>query len=162
MSSLDELYVTPQDLRYAINPRTLAACFVPEDEGEGIDNEALLSVLRRASDRCRSYLPRAYQLAVAGQPTAEVPAGIKNAAIEYAVCFAHERHPEFVRAFDAGEHARRLARADKQMERIATGAEYLPDNAAEPEPATVGGLVYSQDARVVVDSADGTRNRGDW
>lgn len=160
VSTVDELYVTPADLKFAINQQTLAACF--DDGSGGVDTAALLFVLRRATDRCRGFLPRAYLASPAGSPAGVVPAGVRNAAIEYAVCFAHERHPEFVRAFPQDEHERRLARADRLMEKIATGAEYLADSPPAALPATVGGLVYDSGERVVVDSPDGTRNRGDW
>jgi hypothetical protein len=71
-----------------------------------------------------------------------------------------DRHPEFVRASKQYDVENRIKRADVRMARI-LDARQRPPTVAQ-KPANVGGASVDNGSRLVVDSADGTKNGGDY
>lgn len=155
------LYVTRQDLESMLSPATVMSLF--DDEGNGVVSEiAITAVLNRASRTVDSYLARVYTgpFPVTQTP---VPEQIKNAAIEFAIAFSFERHPEYVHTY--GEQYRagsRYKRGLEMMDRLCQGQQEIPDWSLQPKPKNVGGIIYATGPRTIVDGPDGTYNGGDF
>lgn len=153
-------YLNQTDLENAINVQTVLAIF--DDAGTGTINQvALTDCLSRASAMVDSYLARVYRgpFPITQTP---FPAMIKIAAIDFAVAYAFERHPEYVRSYGEEKRQERWARARDMMERICDGLQEMPDYTAQPKQANLGGIVYSAGPRTIIDNFDGTANGGDF
>jgi hypothetical protein len=148
-------YIFQADLENALSVPTVLAIF---DDGSGTVNaSAINAVIDRAEAEVDSYLPSNYP---AGTP-APSDRLLKHAALEFAVCFSMEKHPEYVRNF--GEEPRtnpRYTRARQLMQRIVDGVQRLPDTPTKPR--NVGGVVYSAGPRTIIDNIDGSSNLGDF
>lgn len=154
-------YITQADLEGALSPATVLALFNDGDLGV-VSTTSLLSVLVRASTEVDSYLARVYKgpFPVTQVP---VPAIIKNCTIEFAIAFSFERHPEYVQTY--GEQYRgttRYKRACEMAERLATGLQETPDWVLSPKGQNVGGIIYANGPRTIIDSPNGTSNGGDF
>ncbi len=155
------LYAMQPDLEAALSPGTVLALY--DDDNKGIVNATTIqAVLARASRMVDSYLARVY---VGPFPVTQtpVPEVIKYAAVEFAVAFSFERHPEYVHTY--GEQYRagtRFKRATDMMDRLCQGQQEIPDWNLQPKPKNVGGLITSQGPRTIIDNPDGTTNGGDF
>jgi phage gp36-like protein len=154
-------YITQTDLESALSPATVIALFNDQDQGV-VYVTALEGVLERASAEVDAYLARVYRgpFPIAQTP---VPAVVKNCTLEFAIAFSFERHPEYVHTF--GEQYRgttRYKRACEMAERLATGLQEIPDWTLSPRGGNVGGIVYTQGPRTIIDNPDGTTNNGDF
>jgi hypothetical protein len=154
-------YITQTDLENAIGPAAVLAIY--DDDGDlalsSSELAALASVLDRSSAKVDGRLARSYD---GPFPLSPVPKLVKYAALEYAIAYSFERHPEFVRAFGRDEHAIRLKRAEDMAEDIADAIEFLPDFAAQKTPGTAGGVVPNNGPQLLVDRLDGTSLTGDF
>lgn len=154
-------YLVQDDLESALSPSTVLALY--DDENKGVVNQtALNAVLTRASRWVDSYLARVY---VGPFPVSQLPVPeiIKDAAIEFAIAFSFERHPEYVQTY--GEQYRagtRFKRACEMMDRICQGQQEIPDWNLQPKPRNVGGIITSAGPRTIIDSPDGSVNGGDF
>lgn len=155
------LYVTQEDLENALSPPTVTALF--DDAGLGVPSVgALTGVLERASRRVDSYLARVY---VGPFPVTQtpVPMVIKDAALEFAIAFSFERHPEYVHTYgETYRGASRYKRACEMMDRLCQGQQEIPDWVLQPKPRNVGGIITSAGPRTIINSPDGTNNGGDF
>lgn len=155
------LYVTIEDLEAALSRSTVVALF--DDEGNGTPNEkTITATLARASRTVDSYLARVYlgPFPVTQKP---VPEQIKNAALEFAISFSFERHPEYVHTY--GEQYRagsRYKRATEIMDRLCQGQQEIPDWTLQPKPRNVGGIIYAAGPRTIIDGPNGEYNGGDF
>lgn len=154
-------YVTKDDLEGALSPPTVTALF--DDDGAGVPNEtAVQTVLNRASRRVDSYLARVY---VGPFPVTQtpVPETIKEAALEFAIAFSFERHPEYVHTYgETYRGASRYKRACEIMDRICQGQQEIPDWNLQPKPRNVGGIIISTGPRTIIDGPNGENNGGDF
>lgn len=154
-------YITADDLLAALGSAAFLAIFDDDNTNDlaavkGTTQVAL--VVERAHAEVLSYVPRAYDDLPSGIPTL-----LKSAELDYAVALSFERHPEYVRTFGEEKRLERWNRAERKMERIADAAQILTDNAPAASPATEGGVVVDpNDNRLIISSADGTNNAGDF
>lgn len=154
-------YITQADLEGALSPATVLALFNDQDQGV-VYAPALLLVLTRASAEVDSYLARNFK-GPFPVPQTPVPAVIKNCAIEFAIAYSFERHPEYVHTY--GEQYRgttRYKRACEMAERLATGLQETPDWVLQPRGGNVGGIIYSAGPRTIIDGPNGESNGGDF
>lgn len=155
------LYATQTDLENALSRSTVTALF--DDDGAGIPTQgALDGVLERASRRVDSYLARVY---LGPFPVTQVPVPmvIRDAALEFAIAFSFERHPEYVHTYgETYRGASRYKRACDMMDRLCQGQQEIPDWTLQPKPRNVGGIINSTGPRTIIDSPDGTNNGGDF
>ena len=151
------------DLEGATSKATVIACFDDANLGAGsLDDQAICSIIDRAEQETLSWLAGEYgpppipatTLAMLAQDSF-----LKNAALEFAVIFMLEKHPEYVRS-DGKVLGERMKRAVARMERIVQARQQPPTVAQRP--ANVGGVAVDNGNRIYVDNADGTRNSGDY
>jgi hypothetical protein len=157
------VYITQTDLENALSARTILAIFDDNNDGTA-DPVPIAAVIDRAEGMVDSAL-----LGFQNMPLVNAADRlVKAAALEFAIAFSFERHPEYVRSF--GEEARkeRWERAQNLLDRIQTRLRRLPDNnatatvGAGSKQKNVGGIVTDGSRRVVISSADGTWNGGDF
>lgn len=154
-------YATQQDLENALSPATVLALYDDGNSGS-INQTALLGVLKRARGWVDSYLATQY-LGPFPVPQSPVPVAIVNAALEFAISFSFERHPEYVHTY--GESYRATARFDRaceMMARIVGGIQEIPDWTLQPKGRNVGGIIIQSGPLTIIDSPDGTKNGGDF
>lgn len=163
----DTPLVTAEMLRAVLSLPTYMALFDDDQIGSMADVDASLAVtltLRRAHVRVNARLATIY----AARP---LPSGtdaaysdlLLDAELNYAVGMAFDRHPEYVKAY--GEEPRRKAafdQAELYMELIQAALMRIPESAPETKPRNVGGLILTNDQRVMAPSLDGSRNSGDF
>jgi hypothetical protein len=158
------VYITQTDLENALSARTIQAIYQDDPDSPTINAVAVEAVIDRAEAMVDSAL-LGFQIMPLVNPADRLA---KAAALEFAIAFSFERHPEYVRSF--GEEARkeRWERAQNLLDRIQTGLRRLPDNnatatvGAGSKQKNVGGIVTDGSRRVVISSADGTWNGGDF
>lgn len=154
-------YITQYDLENALSPDTVLALFNDQNIGAPY-MPALLAVLVRASTEVDSYLARVYKgpFPVAQTP---IPEAVKNCALEFAIAFSFERHPEYVHTYgEAYRSTTRYKRACEMAERLATGLQEIPDWNLQPKGQNVGGIIVFAGPRTIIDGIDGTNNGGDF
>lgn len=154
-------YISQADLEAALSPATVLGLFNDQDQGV-VHAPSLLLVLTRASAEVDSYLARVFKgpFPIAQTP---VPAVVKNCALEFAIAYSFERHPEYVHTY--GEQYRgttRYKRACEMAERLATGLQETPDWVLSPRGGNVGGIIYSDGPRTIIDGPNGEYNGGDF
>ena len=83
---------------------------------------------------------------------------VRGCSVDFAVCFAFERHPEYVRTY--GEDPRTMARFQRavaRMERVQAAIQRLPDQQSTKQQ-NVGGVYLDDSVRTTITSIDGCRN----
>lgn len=158
------IWLTQQDLEAATSAKMVAACF--DDDGNGSLNfPAIAAVIDRAEQEVMSYLvvelgPPPLSPALIAQLATDT--FLKYAAVDFAVAYMFDRHPEYVRAKMQDDRARRLKSAEDRMIRILE-ARQRPPTVPTP-PANVGGFSNDGANRLVTDSPGGPAggNAGDY
>lgn len=155
-------YITQADIELRLSPRTVLAIF--DDDNDGVaDADAVAAIIDDAEAHVDAAL-----LGFIDMPAIN-PADrlIKRAALNFAIAFSFERHPEYVRSF--GEEPRiHYKRAEDYLDKIQAARRRLPDNnsdltvAAGGTVKNVGGIVTDSGPRTLVDDPDGTQNSGDF
>ena len=150
--------IVQADLENRLNVATVLALF---DDGNGAVNAAALAAtITHGEQELISWI-----IAELGggntlpADTANDPF-LKGCALEFAAGFAIERHPEFAKAQGFGKPSDFYDRATKRAERIVDGRQRATTIAETP--ANVGGTVTDNSNRIILDSADGTLNSGDY
>jgi hypothetical protein len=150
-------YLVQLDLETALSRPTVAAIFTDPDGDGSLDQFAIEDVINRAEGEVDSFLIPVID--ITSPNLNRFDRLLKLAAVEFAVCFSFERHPEYVKTF--GEDPRstsRYQRAVKRMERIQSAVQELPDQNGAVRPANVGAIIYDSGPRMICDSPDGTQN----
>ena len=148
------LYITQADLEGFIGPTVVAAIFDDDNSG-AVSQTALTEILTLACFRVDAKIARVYS---GPFPLTTVPQMVKHAALLFAKALSYERSTEYVRQYgDAPMKA-----AKEFIEEVCEARAYLTDNAGQPVPLNVGGIVTNSGPRVLVDSPDGTSNGGDF
>lgn len=150
--------VTQADLENALSPQTVLALFDDNNDGTA-DPAPIAAVCARATARADSWLAGVYDGPF--PLTGTLPAMYTELALEYAVAFSFERHPEYVRSFGEVPRAERWKRADEMGMRLQAAVLRMPDH-SQKVPANVGTPAYDGASRIYVDSVDGTKNSGDF
>jgi hypothetical protein len=158
--------LTATDLANATSNDTLLACTddsTPTSPGgTGTPNPTIIAALiDRAEQEVMSWLvtelgPPPLSSVLMAQLAADP--FLKYAALEYAVALMYDRHPEYTRT--GTDRSERMKRADQRMERV-LDARQRPPTVPQP-PANVGGTVVDNGPRIYIDSANGTKNAGDY
>lgn len=156
-------YLVQKDLENALSARTIQAIFQDDPDDAAINADAVESVIDRAEAMVDAAL-LGFQPMPLTNPADRL---VKAAALEFAIAFSFERHPEYVRSFNEEQRAGRWKRAQDLLDMIQAAQRRLPDNNAQliegggsPQKNVVG-LLYDGSRRMVIDSADGTHNGGD-
>lgn len=155
------VWLQKQDLIDAVSAATVTSCF--DDSNTGVLNDsAIHAIIRRAEFEVMSYLiaefgPPPFAGSVLSQLSDDD--FLRGAALEYAVAYTFDRHPEYVRS-NGKERTDRMDRADKRMMRVQE-ARQRPPTVAKP-PANVGGIVRDHGPRMIVDGRDGHGRSGDF
>lgn len=149
-------FVTPTDLRTALSLKTYIAIF--DDATTGTVSEAIApaagydvgvaQVLRRAHAEVISWI---FPITNTDPNSATQSDLLFSAELDFAVAFAFERHPAYVRAFGEVERASRMKRAADKMQRIQEGLQrYSAVGTAAPAviPTPAGGFVGSDAVHV--------------
>lgn len=146
-------YINQLALENALSPKTVLAIYDDDPPTGAVNATAIADVIDRAEAEVDSWLVGVYV------DPATADRMLKHAALDYAVAFSFERHPEYVRTFGEEKRAERWRRANDRMARIRSGLQRLPD---QPSPITApknsGGVVYDHGPRLMVDSSDGAEN----
>lgn len=165
-------YLVDADLRSRFGLETYIALFDQDgtyDRDTGVPTAlmttAVNAVIAGATARVNAWLPNSYigKLPFGGADN-PVPEIIKEAALLYAKALAYEQNPDHLNAVKAvpGMTLKDMLKtADEMAERVQDSVLRMYD-AAAPTPANVGGVVYSQGPRLVIDNPDGTPNGGDF
>jgi hypothetical protein len=152
-------YITQAEFMFAISPAMVLAIF--DDNSDGVIDAATVdSYIGRGSSMADAWIAPVYTgpFPITQTP---VPAMIRELTLLYTLAYTYERHPEYSRIADRGV-ADMLKRADEMGERLQSAVLRISDYAAQPKPANVGGIVRDDAQRVIVTSANGTSNRGDF
>lgn len=148
-------YISKTDLENRLTAATVAAIFT---EPSGTFNEsALTAILEDAEAEVDSYLVGQYPKPLPN----DADRLLKKVALDFAVVFAFQRHPEYPRMYGDGRgNDDRLAQAHAAMARVVEATQRLPDTSAKP--ANVGGSAYVTGPRMVIDGQTGENNGGDF
>lgn len=155
----DPYYCSSDELRIALGTATFLAIFDENNDGTA-DAEAVTLVQVRAHARVVSRLVDVFGANIPASLSTTAPILLKDAELDYATALAWQRHPEYVRAHGKNEAIAAMERADQTMARVQSAIARLSDFATKP--ANVGGVVNDTSSRLVIDSADGTKNSGDF
>ena len=146
------------DIQAALSPATVVQCF--NDNRDGVpDAVAVLAVCKRATAQALSWIVGHYTLGTA----VDTDDLVRAAALDYAIAYTFERHPEYVRTFGEGPRAERWTRAEDTMGRIKAGIQRPVSVEISQGPSkTVGGVIRDDGVRMFVPGPDGSRNNGDF
>jgi hypothetical protein len=138
-------FIVQKDLENALSPAVVLALF--DDQSVGTASAtAIAEVIDSAEAEVRSYLVNPF-----GTP---LPAAaftdplLRLACIDFAIVFAYERHPEYVRSQgETGKLESRWKRAKERMERIQAAMQRPATLDPSTKPSNVGGQVRSGDPK---------------
>ncbi len=153
-------YITQAEFSFALAPVAMLAIFDDNNDG-ALDSEAIDSIIARASSMVDAWIAPVYKgpFPITQTP---IPALIRELTLQYSAVFALERHPDYAQSFNGYTRKERWDAADQMGQRLQAAVLRIPDYVAQPKPANVGGIVYDNSSRVMIDNADGTSNRGDF
>jgi hypothetical protein len=152
------IWLEQTDLVNNLSVATFSAIFA--DPTTGIVNlDFVASVIERAEQEVLSWLVDEYGPAIESAQGLGADLFLKGAALEYAIVYAFDRYPEYIRA-NGKEREQRYARAEARMARVLQSRQR--PTSLPITPANVGGAVVDNGPRIAVDSADGTSNMGDY
>lgn len=155
------VYATQTDLENSLSPATVLALYNDDNDSQ-VNAVAIEGVLVRATNWVDSYLATQYlpPFPVTQTP---VPAMIVAAALEFAIAFSFERHPEYVHTYgETFRAATRFKRACEMMDRIVASQQQIPDWVLQPKGKNVGGIINSSGPRTIIDGPNGENNGGDF
>lgn len=148
-------YIEQINLERALSPATVLAIFDDDPPTGRVNQEAIAEIIERAEAEVDSWLVGIYDLPI----PAPYDRLLKVAAIDFAVAFSFERHPEYVKTFGEEKRAERWKRGSDRMMRIRDGLQRLPDQPSpDTAPKNSGAVVYDHGDRTMVDNSDGTVN----
>lgn len=143
-------YISDADLLAAIGIDPLLA--TSDDTNAGVPSDAVLQlVIDSAEGEVDSYLVgfQAYPI-VDGEDRL-----IRLSALDFAVAFLFERHPEYVRNRDNKQGEVRYQRAVERMFRIQQARQRLPDENANSAPKNVGAIVTNGSPKFMLGCGNG-------
>lgn len=156
------LWLSYQDLIDATSTDLAVACLNDDGNTPVADTHATKSVIARAEAKVLSYLseygPPPFSEAILTDLGQDPFLG--QCALNYAVAFMFDKHPEYVREGKASDVQKRLAYADAEMARVLESRQRPPQ--VKTPPANVGGTVVDDAPRLYVDGPQGQKNNGDY
>lgn len=154
------VWLTQTDLENATTPTTVIQCF-DDAATSTVNAPAVADVIARAESETLSWLdefgPPPFNSTILAQLGGDQ--FLKTAAQARAVILMYDRAPETVRQ-TVNDLEKRRKDWNELMTRI-KDARQRPPNVPTP-PANVGGVIVDNGARIYADSADGTKNSGDY
>lgn len=152
------IWLEQTDLSNVLSVATFSAIF--DDPTTGATNLGIVaSVIERAEQEVLSWLVDEYGQSVVSVPGLGADLFLKGCALEYAIVFAFDRYPEYVRA-NGKEREFRYARAEERMTRVLQSRQ-RPTSLTKV-PANVGSSTVASGPRLVIDGTDGSYNGGDY
>ena len=152
------LWLDQTDLVNVLSTATFAAIF--NDPVTGILNlDIVASVIDRAEQEVLSWLVDEYGPDVRDAKGLGGDRFLKGAAIEFAIVYAFDRYPEYVKA-NGKEREDRYKLAQELMQRVLSSIQR--PTSMPLKPANVGGVSVDGGPRIVADDANGNRNSGDY
>lgn len=154
------IWLARRDLEAATSVRMVQECF--EDDGV-FNEETIFITIRRGEAQVMSRLVVEFgppPISAAKLKEFACDDFLKFAALDYAVAYMFDKHPEYVRT--AGMQKDRESRfkaADAQMDRF-LNAEQQPSTLTRP--ANVGGVVVDGAHRLYTPDPNGRSNAGDY
>jgi phage gp36-like protein len=150
-------YLTQEDLENELSRKLLLEIFDDDTTGE-IDTGQIQHFIDKGEAEVDSQLAGFY-----GMPLGDLNDRlVRLAALDYTVAFIYERHPEAVQQFGDAIQVNRYERAEKRMQKVQSALKRLTENSPSKGPKNIGGIVYDSGPRLMVDSANGTYNGGDF
>lgn len=157
------IWLAQSDLEAATSVEAVRACCDDANVGSP-DPRNVAMVIRRAEQAVLSWLseygPPPYSPEVLMQLGADD--FLQSVALDYAVAFMFDRHPEYARSVRNDDSAGRFKACEAQMERILDSRQR--PTTVQVAPANVGGVVVDGGVRAYVDSPGGRPggNAGDY
>lgn len=152
------IWIDQTDLVNVMSVATFAACFNNPVTG-ALDLDGVAATIDRAEQEVLSWLIDEYGTGIQSEPNLGADRFLKGCALEFAIVYAYDRHPEYVKA-NGKERADRYAIAEKRMERVLESMQ-RPTSLAK-KPANVGGTTVTDGPRIITTGVDGTNNGGDF
>jgi phage gp36-like protein len=154
------IWIDQDTLVAAIGPTDVVALF--DDDNDGMaDAAAIELVIGDAEAEVQSYLVGDYPNPLPVSASSDNL--LRRSAIDFAVCYAYERRPEYPRTkSEATKRQTRFERATARMQRIQSAIQIPPTLSQAAQPANIGGIVTDNSKRIIIDGADGTFNGGDF
>lgn len=152
------IWLDQTDLENAMSVATVAAIFDDANTGT-LNTHAMNGVIERAEQEVLSWLVGQYGPNIQQDQDIATDMFLKGCSVEYAVAFAFDRHPEYVRA-NGKERGERFERAQSRMERVLQARQRV--TTAPKIPLNVGGVTVDDSRRIIVSNSDGTYNSGDF
>ncbi len=152
------IWLEQTDLANNLSTATFSAIF--DDPTTGVTNlDIVASVIERAEQEVLSWLVPEYGPDIQSAPGLGADLFLKGCALEFAIVFAFDRYPEYIRA-NGKEREFRYARAEERMGRVMQSRQR--PTSLPIKPANVGGAVVDNGPRIAVDSSNGQSNSGDY
>lgn len=151
-------YWNQTQLEQLIGKATVLACF--DDANGGIPDPGSLALVQEISD-AKIDGALATEFPNGKFPIDSPPALVVHASLMYGRYLAYQRRPEYVKLY--GEKP--FEDAKSEIDRMVNAREYLTDalgSSIAIKPDNVGGVFIDRGNRIIVDSADGTSNAGDY
>lgn len=141
---------------------TMVQTIFDDDQTGSPNTRAIASVIRRAEMQVLSYLSEYGPPPLPDSVVADLAKDdfLKECAIEFAVAYMFDKHPEYVRANRQEDVAKRIKSAEEMMARVLDARQRPPT--VPDKPANVGGVSVDNGPRLYADNADGSRNSGDF
>jgi len=153
-------YVSQSDIQNTIGLPALLA--LTDDTNTGSPGAGVITfITTRASAWVDSFLAANY---VGPFPITQspAPAMMQEAALYKAVEFLYDRRPEYIRNTMKGVRKDYNTAAIELLKRLVDGIQYMPDFLGATKPGNVGGIVYDNAPRTMIDAATGQTNSGDF
>lgn len=145
------IYITDADLLAAISENVVNA--TADDDNDGTPDATVLTyAIDGAEGEVDSYLLGFYTYPL--DPVTDRL--IRLSALDFAVAFLFERHPEYVRNRDSKYGEIRYKRAMDRMLRIQQARQRLPDVSEVSKPKNIGGIIYNCGPKFMLGCAGGT------
>lgn len=152
------LWLDQTDLANVLSTATFAAIF--NDPTSGVLNlDIMASVIDRAEEETLSWLVGQYGPTVRNEAGLGADRFLKGAALEFAIVYAFDRYPEYVKA-NGKEREERYKRAEERMARVLQSRQ-RPTSFPQT-PANVGGSTVDNGHPIAIDGPNGEYNGGDY
>lgn len=147
-------YITPVDVENRLSQQVVKQIYDDDESGDA-DAGPVAGLCADASSKVASYLRANYSLDAVAENT---PYEVVRLTLDVATAYAAQRFPSYVKR----DWEKLMKAAESDLMKLRDGQTRL-DVTTSPEPSrTVGGIVYDSGPRMIVDSADGTSNQGDF
>jgi hypothetical protein len=156
------IWLDQADLENATSVQSVIACC--DDTNVGVADPAIIaSIIDRAEQEILSYLVGEYgpgPISATVMAQLEADNFLKYCALDYAVAFMYDRHPEAVPTDRGNDIQARKKSANEKMQRVMDARQRAPTVATPP--ANVGGVSTPVIDRVYISGPGARRNHGDY